>query len=215
MRKGPLIGNFQDALMKDKNRRRWFPLVDAQLQFKFLAVILGYGATLLLVIGCALFFPDFLVLTDETADPITKTKAAEFILTTHARLWLPVITALLLIGMHFFRSFHRVVGPLYRFRWAYEKIGGGDLGITVRLRANDLLPREEKGLNDMICSLAEKVRMVKDSAVKVSSSFGEIEKQFATMAEPQDSENNMERLLVEHRHAIKSLTEKLSVFTLQ
>ncbi len=215
MRKGPLTGNFQDVLMKDKNRRRWFPLVDAQLQFKFLAVILGYGATLLLVIGCALFFPDFLLLTDETADPVTKTKAAEFILTTHARLWLPVIIALLLIGIHFFRSFHRVVGPLYRIRWAYEKIGGGDLSIIVRLRTKDLLPREEKGLNDMICALAEKVRMVRECSVQVSASFAEIEREVATMAEGKDTQNNRDRLLVEHRHAIKSLTEKLSVFTLQ
>lgn len=201
--------------MKNTYKRRWLPLVDVRLQLRFLIVVLGYGALLVLVMGGVIFFPDFMVLADDAADPSAKARAAEFILTMHARLWLPVFTVLILIGLHFFRSFHRVAGPLYRLRWAYEKIGAGDLSITVRLRKNDLLPLEEQKLNEMIHALADKVRAVKESAVQVSTSLAEFEREAATETGQQETENTKAGALAKHRGAVESLTKKISVFSLQ
>ena len=157
--------------MKRRYRRRWFPVVNPSLQFRFLAVIFADGGLTILVLGAALFLPDFQRLSDETLDLQAKMRASEVIIAMHERLWIPLVVLLIVIGAHFFRIFHRVVGPLYRFRWAFGEIAKGDLSLTVRIRQDDFLHLEEEALNGMVGGLFDKVEEIRAAAAAASMSW--------------------------------------------
>jgi len=205
------LGRIRD--MKRRSRRRWFPVVNRSLQFRFLATILVYGGLTILVLGTALFLPDFFLLSDDTLDFQTKIRASEVILAIHQRLWVPVIALLIVIGAHFFRIFHRVVGPLYRFRWAFGEIAKGNLALTVRIRQDDFLHLEEAALNDMINSVSEKLSSVHKATESALTSLDRFERLL-----PSDQqgagEAEIRQSLREHRQALEAVKEKMGAFNL-
>jgi methyl-accepting chemotaxis protein len=198
--------------MKRPNRRRWFPLVDRSLQFRFLAIILAYGGLTILVLGAALFLPDFFLLSDETLDFQSRMRASEVIVAIHQRLWIPFIVLLIIVGAHFFRIFHRVVGPLYRFRWAFGEIGKGDLSFKVRLRQNDFLHMEEGALNDMIDGLFEKVEDIRSATDAALGSLERLEKEMILISVPSEPEISLR--LREHHKSMEAIMEKIEAFKL-
>jgi methyl-accepting chemotaxis protein len=199
--------------MKRRSRRRWFPVVNRSLQFKFLAIILAYGGLTILVLGAALFLPDFFHLADETLDFQAKMRASEIIVAIHQRLWIPVILLLTFVGGHFFRIFHRVVGPLYRFRWAFGEIAKGNLALTVRIRQDDFLQLEEAALNDMINAVSEKLESVQKATDAALASLDRFERLL-----PPDPEApigpEIRQSLGEHRQALKAVREEMRGFKL-
>ena len=52
--------------MGKKNRRRKFPLVDREHQYRFLGLIIGYNMVVVVFLILAYFIPDYLQLEDET-----------------------------------------------------------------------------------------------------------------------------------------------------
>jgi methyl-accepting chemotaxis protein len=198
--------------MKRRYKRRWFPVVNRSLQFRFLATILAYGGLMVVVLGVALFLPDFLRLSDETLDFQTRMRASEVIVAVHHRLWIPLILLLIVIGAHFFRIFHRVVGPLYRFRWAFGEIAKGDLSLTVRLRQNDFLHLEEEALNAMIGALFEKVEEVRKAADNALTSLDSLKKGMVLLPEADQPEISIR--LREHQEAVGAVMEKIEAFKL-
>jgi methyl-accepting chemotaxis protein len=198
--------------MKRRYRRRWFPVVNRSLQFRFLATILAYGGLTILVLGAALFLPDFLRLSDETLDFQTRMRASEVIVAIHHRLWIPVILLLIVIGAHFFRIFHRVVGPLYRFRWAFGEIAKGDLSLTVRIRQNDFLHLEEEALNSMIVALFEKVEEIRRTTDAALSSLESLKKEMVLL--PGTVQPEISLRLREHQQAVGAVMEKIEAFKL-
>lgn len=130
--------------MAVRRRRRQCPIVDRSLQYRFFAIILVYSTAIVLFLGVCLFVPDIIKLRDEGVSFEVQAVAANKILTLHARVWLAVIALICIIGVHSFRVFHRFVGPLYRFRWAFEKVRNGDLGFQVKLGKKDYLRQEER-----------------------------------------------------------------------
>lgn len=198
--------------MKRRYKRRLFPVVNPSLQFRFLATILAYGGLAILVLGAALFFPDFLRLSDETLDLQAKMRASEVIVAIHQRLWIPLILLLAIIGAHFFRIFHRVVGPLYRFRWAFGEIAKGDLSLTVRIRQNDFLHLEEEALNSMLGGLSDKVEEIRAATAEASSSLESLEKEMTSLPEAGQPEISLR--LRHHRQALEAVMEKINVFKL-
>ncbi len=130
--------------MTARRRRRQYPIVDRSLQYRFLAMILIYSMTIMIFLAVSLFVPDIIKLRDEGLSFEVRAVAADRILTLHARVWLAVIALICIIGVHSFRVFHRFVGPLYRFRWAFEKVRNGDLGFQVKLGKKDYLRQEER-----------------------------------------------------------------------
>jgi methyl-accepting chemotaxis protein len=177
-----------------------------------LAIILAYGGLTILVLGAALFLPDFLRLSDDTLDLKTKMRASEVIVAIHQRLWIPFILVLCLIGAHFFRIFHRVVGPLYRFRWAFREIAKGDLSLTVRIRQDDFLHLEEEALNGMVGGLFDKVEEIRAAAAAASDSLGSLEKEMALLQGAGRLEIPVS--LREHHQALEAVMEKINVFKL-
>ncbi len=130
--------------MTARRRRRQYPIVDRSLQYRFLAMILIYSMTIMIFLAVSLFVPDIIKLRDEGLSFEVRAVAADRILTLHARVWPAVIALICIIGVHSFRVFHRFVGPLYRFRWAFEKVRNGDLGFQVKLGKKDYLRQEER-----------------------------------------------------------------------
>lgn len=198
--------------MKRRYKRRLFPVVNPSLQFRFLAIILAYGGLTILVLGAALFFPDFLRLSDETLDLQAKMRASEVIVAIHQRLWIPLILLLAIIGAHFFRIFHRVVGPLYRFRWAFREIAKGDLSLTVRIRQDDFLHLEEEALNGMVGGLFDKVEEIRAATAAASSSLESLEKEVVLL--PRAGQPEISLRLRQHRQALEAVMEKINVFKL-
>lgn len=198
--------------MKRRYRRRWFPVVNRSLQFRFLAIILAYGGLTILVLGTALFLPDFLRLSDEALDFQAKMRASDIIVAIHQRLWIPVILLLTVIGAHFFRIFHRVVGPLYRFRWAFGEIAKGDLSLTVRIRQNDFLHLEEEALNGMVGGLFDKVEEIRAATAAASISLESLEKEMVLLSGAGQPEISLR--LRQHHQALETVMEKINVFRL-
>ena len=198
--------------MSKKNRRRWFPVVNRSLQFGFLAVILAYAGLLVLVLATALFLPDFIRLSDQARDFQTRMAASQVVLAVHQRLWPPVLGFLIVMGIHFFRLFHRLVGPLYRFRRAFEQIAKGDLSRNVQIRKKDFLHQEEGALNDMIRSLSEKVASVRDAATAGLRSLDGLETEILSPAGVHETE--VRQSLNRHRQTLEKVMEKLADFDL-
>jgi methyl-accepting chemotaxis protein len=144
-------------VMERPYKRRRFPIVDRSLQYRFLAMILVYCLMIVVFLAVFLFVPDIIRLQDEGLSIELKAAAADKILLLHSRVWPAVMALICILGLHSFRAFHRVVGPLYRFRWAFDQIRNGDLSLRVKIRRKDYLHREAAVMNQMIETLAAKV----------------------------------------------------------
>jgi hypothetical protein len=144
-------------VMEQHNRRRRFPIINRSLQYRFLATVLIYGLVIVVFLAVFLFVPDIIRLQDEGLSIEVRAAAADKILMLHSRVWPAVIALICILGLHSFRAFHRIVGPLYRFCWAFDRIRNGDLGFRVKIRKRDYLHPEEEVLNKMIELLDAKV----------------------------------------------------------
>lgn len=142
-------------------QRKTYSLVDKSRQYKFLALVTAYNLLVAFFFGLSLFFPDFLSITDENIPLETRAAIAERILYFHSRIWPIVIALICLIGLHSFRTFHRLIGPLFRFRWAFDQLREGNLGFPIKLREKDYLHREEESFNRMLETLAPKLENVR------------------------------------------------------
>jgi methyl-accepting chemotaxis protein len=160
--------------MNEPNRRKKYPLVDRSHQYRFLALVLIYNMAIVIFIGISLFVPEILRLQDPSLGLEARALAADRILTMHSRVWPAVIALICLFGMHSFRVFHRFVGPLFRFRWAFEEIRNGNLSFRVKLRKKDYLHREEEVFNVMLETLAEKIRRVQAAGQEAYRSLQEM-----------------------------------------
>jgi|GEM_PF-701532 len=138
-------------------QRRTYPLVDKTRQFKLLALVTVYNLVIAFFFGLSLFFPDFLSIEDENIPLDARTAIAERILYFHSRIWPVVIALICLIGLHSFRMVHRLIGPLFRFRWAFDQLQAGNIGFRIKLREEDYLHREEETFNRMMETLAPKL----------------------------------------------------------
>jgi len=198
--------------MIKRNRRQRFPIVDKSLQYRFLAMILVYGMIVIIFLFVFLFVPDIIQLQDESLSLEIRAAAADKILTLHARVWPTVITLMCVIGMHSFRVFHRFVGPLYRFRWAFEQVQNGNLGFRVKLRAKDYLRREEEALNEMIEMLAGKLRGIQLASLDAVKSLGKLEQKITKVSALTKPDKELLRV---HRQHLDTVIDAARYFQLQ
>lgn len=198
--------------MIGKTRRRQYSIIDRSLQYKVLAIIVTYSMVIVLFLAVCLFVPDILSITNESLTLEIRAAAAEKLLTLHSRVWPAIIAMVCVLGVHSVRIFHRLIGPLYRFRWAFDKIGEGDLNFRVQIRKSDYLHREEEALNKMIEALAEKCESAQQAGLKAASSLSALEQATATTEGVQDG---MKQLLLEHHQNLKDLVDRLEYFRLE
>jgi hypothetical protein len=189
-------------VMKKPHKRRRFPIVDRSLQYRFLAMILVYCLMIVVFLAAFLFVPDIIRLQDEGLSIELRAAAADKILLLHSRVWPAVIALICIFGMHSFRAFHRVVGPLYRFRWAFDKIRNGDLSLRVKIRRKDYLHHEEAIMNHMIETLAAKVGDIQQAGYDSLKSLAGLE-------QAEDKGTAWSKADTEHLHALRRNLETL------
>ena len=140
--------------MTARTRRQKYSIVDRSLQYRVLAIIISYSLVIVLFLAICLFVPDILSMSNEQLSWEIRAAAADRLLTLHSRVWPAIIAMVCVLGIHSVRIFHRLIGPLYRFRWAFAEIAKGALNFRVQIRKNDYLHRENDSLNEMIDALA-------------------------------------------------------------
>ncbi|NIM89947.1 MAG: hypothetical protein GTO17_03260 [Candidatus Aminicenantes bacterium] len=198
--------------MEERSKRRRFPIVDRSLQYKFLAFVLVYGLTTIIILAISLFLPDVINMNDEDLSMELRGAAAERILTLHMRVWPGVIAVVCIFGLHSFRTFHRVIGPLYRFRWAFEKIGKGDLNFRVKLRTKDYLEKEEELFNEMLDVMAGKWKEIQSASEQALKSLDSLEK---SMSETRGRVQVPQQFLKTHRKHLETLRSESQYFRLE
>ncbi len=188
-----------DFMTKGDQRRRSY-IVNKPLQYRFLAIILIYCLTIVLFLAVFLFVPDIIRMQDESLSLEARAGAANKILTLHARVWPAVIAIICVVGFHSVRSFHRLIGPLHRFRSVFEQVGKGQLSYAVKIREKDYLHQEEAALNEMLGTLAGRVKSIQQAGAEALKSLGELEgkvKQFPNWSETHQSVMRHHRLRLE------------------
>jgi methyl-accepting chemotaxis protein len=197
--------------MTVKTRRKQYSIVDRSLQYRVLAIILMYSLVIVLFLAVCLFIPDILAMNDQGLSLEMRAAAADKLLTLHSRVWPAIIAVVCVLGIHSVRIFHRLIGPLYRFRWAFSKIGNGDLNFRVKIRKSDYLHREEEALNQMIEGLSERCESLQQAGLRALASFSAIEQ---TPSETSGGQDSDQQLLDKHRRHLADLLEQVQHFQL-
>jgi methyl-accepting chemotaxis protein len=195
--------------MTARTRRKQYSIVDRSLQYKVLAIIVTYSLVIVLFLAVCLFVPDILAMTKEDLSWEIRAAAAEKLLTLHSRVWPAIIAMVCVLGIHSVRIFHRLIGPLYRFRWAFAEIAKGALNFRVQIRRNDYLHRENESLNEMIDALASQCESMQQAGSRALDSLTALEQ-----GSHKDSggHNPDPQLLKQHRQHLEDLIEQVTYF---
>jgi methyl-accepting chemotaxis protein len=198
--------------MTARTGRRQYPIVDRSLQYRFLALIIVYGAVIVFFLGMCLFVPDILDMMNEDLSLEVRAAAAGRILNLHSRVWPAAIALVCLMGLHSIRTFHRFVGPLSRFRWAFEKISQGDLSLRIQLRKKDYLQREKAAFNEMVDVFKEKWEGMQKASLDALKSMGALEQ---VVSKPNGWQDADRELLRNQRQQLEALAEQARYFRLK
>jgi methyl-accepting chemotaxis protein len=195
--------------MTVRTRRQKYSIVDRSLQYRVLAIIISYSLVIVLFLAVCLFVPDILSMSNEGLSWEIRAAAAEKLITLHSRVWPAIIAMVCVLGIHSVRIFHRLIGPLYRFRWAFAEIAQGALNFRVQIRKNDYLHRENESLNEMIDALAGQCKSMQQAGSRVLDSLTALEQ-----GSRQDSggDNPDQKLLRQHRQHLEDLLDQLKYF---
>ena len=195
--------------MTARTRRQKYSIVDRSLQYRVLAIIISYSLVIVLFLAICLFVPDILSMSNEQLSWEIRAAAADKLLTLHSRVWPAIIAMVCVLGIHSVRIFHRLIGPLYRFRWAFAKIGEGDLSFRVQIRKNDYLQKEKKILNEMIDALANQCESMQHAGSRAVDSLIALEHG----ADKDSGGHNPDRQLLEqHRRNLEYLLGQIEYF---
>lgn len=158
----------------NQNRRRAFPIISS-LQYRFLAMTLVYSFIIVCFFAIAIFAPDIGEMRNQSLSLEIRSSAASRVLTKHSWVWPSVLSLIIVLALHSFRAFHKVIGPLYRFRWAFEQLRNGNLLLRVKTRKKDYLQAEEDALNKMLEVLSGKLESIKEATEQAFKSVDELE----------------------------------------
>jgi len=161
--------------MKLSERRRRVRVVYRSLQYHFLAQFFIYSAIIVFFLAVSLFLPDMIKMQDETLSMAERAEAADRVITLHIKVWPAAILLIALLGVHSFLTFHRLSGPLYRFRMIFNQIRDGQMTHPIKIREKDFLHTEEKVLNQMIDVLADKLQNIQQAGEDALNALHELE----------------------------------------
>ena len=198
--------------MLSRNQRKGYRVVNRSLQYRFLAIIIVYSFVIVLFLAVFMFVPDIMRLQDQSLPFNARAAAADKMLTLHARVWPAILLVICLVSLHSFRFFHRLIGPLHRFRQVYEQVRNGDLNLRVKIRKKDYLHEDEAALNDMLETLSEKWRNVQQTTEDALRSLDALEQ---TGTHANNRQESREDALRAHRHHLDMLAETSRYFTVQ
>lgn len=176
------------------------------LQYKMLLIMVIYVVLGILVAGFIMFLPSFIGLSAEGKEQV---EAAKEILTLHKRIWPAVIIVTVIIGGHSIFLFHRIFGPLYRFKETMRDISQGDVSYNIKIRKNDFLKEEENVMNEMIDSLRKKLESLKGNNTQLDKALQDLS---SDLEDPNVSVETVSTKVEEIRLKCEKLKQNLEVF---
>jgi len=197
---------------KKRKKRRLFPIIDRSNQYRFLAMTIIYSWVIVTFLAICIFVPHILQMMDESLSLEVRAAAAENLLVSHSRVWPALIALICIIGLHSFRFFHRFIGPLYRFRLAFERMRDGDLDFRVKIRKNDFLHKEEQAINEMIEALAGKIRSIQVASNNSVKSLNELKE---TLTEERNNWEKPKELIFTHCQHLDKIADAAGYFRLE
>ena len=195
--------------MTARTRRQKYSIVDRSLQYRVLAIVVSYSLVIVLFLAICLFVPDILSMSNEQLSWEIRAAAADRLLTLHSRVWPAIIAMVCVLGIHSVRIFHRLIGPLYRFRWAFAKIAKGALNFRVQIRKNDYLHRENDSLNEMIDALAGQCEFMQQAGSRALDSLSALEQ---GSSNDHGGQKPDQQLLQKHRQHLEDLMDQVKYF---
>jgi methyl-accepting chemotaxis protein len=193
-----------------QNQRRVFA-VTSSLQYRFLSLTLIYSFIIVSYFIMAVVVPDVVEMQDKSLSLESRSYAANRLLTKNTWIWPAAILLVVALGLHSFREFQKIAGPLYRFRWAFEKLENGSLISSVKLREKDLLVKEEEAFNKMLTSLSGKLGTIRQETAAAIKSIGELEN---TVNQGGEWGTTQIELLQAHREHLAGLATAVRFFRL-
>ena len=194
-----------------KNSRRRDFSVTSSLQYRFLAMSIIYSFVIVCFFAIAVFGPDIAKMSDQSISLEIRSAAANRVLTKHSWVWMAIFLLIVLLGLHSFREFKKVAGPLYRFRWAFGQLEKGNVVYPVTIRKKDYLREDEKALNKMLASLVSKLRDVNHATEEAFKSIDELEQTLNTGSEKSEAQIAVLRA---HREHLEKLSNAVRFFQL-
>ena len=128
-----------------QNQRRAFR-VTSSLQYRFLAISISYSFIIVCFFAIAVFVPDMVEMRDQSLNPVIRGVAASRVLSKNVWVWPAILSLIIILGLHSFFMFKKIIGPLFRFRCVFGELGGGNLLSRFKLRKKDYLHTEEEAL---------------------------------------------------------------------
>jgi methyl-accepting chemotaxis protein len=196
---------------KRRKKRRLFPIIDPSNQFRFLAFIIIYSWVIVIFLALCIFVPNILQMQDENLSFEIRAAAAKNLLAGHKMVWPSLIALICIIGMHSFRFFHHFIGPLYRFRWGFERMRDGHLDFRIKIRKNDFLHKEEQAINEMIEALAGKIGNIQVASNDSLKSLNELKEMLTEVSEHR---GKSKELLDTHSRHLDTLADAARYFRL-
>jgi methyl-accepting chemotaxis protein len=193
--------------------KHWqYRLVDRELQYRFLTLMLIYSAIILFFIGTTVFVPNILDMMNEGLSAAERLAAADRILRYHSWLWRVAIGLVCLLCIHSIWIFGRLIGPLNMFRLAFRKIKEGDLSFRVKLRKRDYLHKEEEAFNEMVEVFQEKWESVRNAVAGVLESLDSREQ---VVTQVSGRQNQDQELLENQRQHLEAMVKDIHYFRLK
>ena len=185
--------------------------VTSSLQYRFLAMTLAYGFIIVSLFIIGVVGPDVSEMRNEDLRSEIRSSAAQRVLEKNTWIWPAALALITLLGVHSFFEFNRVMGPLYRFQWAFKQLGAGNLLPTVTTRKKDYLKAELASLNEMIGAFEHHIRAVKQESEAALNSVADLENSFDS---PGDLSSVQQELLQNHRKHVELLADAVRFFRL-
>ncbi len=194
-----------------KSRRRDFS-VTSSLQYRFLAMSIIYSFVIVCFFALAVFGPDVAKMSDQSISLEIRSAAASRVLTKHSWAWVAIFLLIVMLGLHSFREFKKVAGPLYRFRWAFGQLERGNVVYPVKIRKKDYLREDEEALNKMLGSLVRRLANINQVSKEMFESIDELEKIFNSGTKKNDEQIAVLRA---HRKHLEKLSTAVKFFRLK
>ena len=194
-----------------KSRRQVFS-VTSSLQYRFLAMSLIYCFVIVCFFVGAVLGPDISKMSDESIPLEIRSAAANRVLTNHTWVWPAVFLLITLLGIHSFREFQKVAGPLYRFRWAFGELAKGNMVFPVKIRKKDYLREDEEAINEMLTSIVGNLADINRATEEAFESIDELEQTLNAGGEKSEAQIG---LLRAHRERLEKLSTAVRSFRLE
>jgi hypothetical protein len=183
--------------MGEYQRRRRVRVVYRSLQYQFLAQFFIYSAIIVFFLAIFLFVPDMLKMQDDTLSISEKTNAADRVIMLHVKVWPAAIALIALLGLHSFLTFHRLSGPLYRFRKTFNQVCEGEVVYPIKIRRKDFLHTEEEAINAMLNILTGKLQNLQQAGEDALNCLQDLERRSEDRSNLKPMADHLNRLISE------------------